>query len=47
VLKAALCSEIKPAEDSLRFYYLGNDSRRRIEHVGAKPTFDPEGPLII
>ena len=47
VLKAQLCSEIKAAEDSLRFYYLGNDSRRRIEHVGAKPTFDPEGPLII
>jgi CRISPR-associated protein Cas2 len=47
VLKAQLCSEIKPAEDSLRFYYLGNDSQRRIEHVGAKATFDPEGPLIV
>lgn len=47
VLRAQLCREIDPAEDSLRFYHLGNDSRRRIEHVGAKPTFDPEGLLII
>lgn len=47
VLKSQLCQEIDPREDSLRFYYLGNDARHRIEHIGAKPTFDPEGPLII
>lgn len=39
--------EIKPAEDSLRYYFLGKNWRRRVEHVGAKPAYDPEGPLII
>lgn len=34
-------------KDSLRFYYLGNNWKRRVEHVGAKPTYDPEGALII
>lgn len=33
--------------DSLRFYYLGSNWKRRIEHIGAKPTYDPEGPLIV
>ena len=39
--------EINPDEDSLRYYFLGRNWRRRVEHVGAKPTYDPEGPLII
>ena len=34
-------------EDSLRFYFLGKNWRRKLEHVGAKPTYDPEGPLIV
>jgi len=34
-------------EDSLRFYFLGRNWKRRIEHVGAKVAYDPEGPLII
>ena len=33
--------------DSLRFYYLGNHWARRVEHFGAKETYDPEGVLII
>lgn len=33
--------------DSLRFYFLGNEWQRRVEHHGAKPTVDPEGPLLI
>jgi len=37
---------IDPSWDSLRFYYLGSNWRRRVEHVGAKPTLDPDGPLI-
>jgi CRISPR-associated protein Cas2 len=45
-LKARLISEIKPEVDSLRFYYLGANWRRRVEHVGAKPALDFEGPLI-
>lgn len=32
--------------DSLRFYLLGAKWRRRIEHIGAKKTLDPEGPMI-
>jgi CRISPR-associated protein Cas2 len=34
-------------EDSLRFYFLGNNWRRRVEHHGAKPAVDIEGPLIV
>jgi len=33
--------------DSLRFYFLGSEWQRRVEHHGAKPTVDPEGPLVI
>ena len=45
-LRARLLGEIDAAEDSLRFYRLGSDSRRRIEHVGAKVVLDLEGPLV-
>ena len=46
-LKARLCKLIDPNEDSLRFYYLGNNWEKRIEHIGAKKTYDPEGVIII
>jgi CRISPR-associated protein Cas2 len=46
-LRQRLINEIKLEEDSLRFYYLGSNWKRRIEHVGAKETFDQEGPLIV
>ncbi len=45
-VRAELIQEIDPAEDSLRFYFLGNNWRLRVEHVGAKPSYDPQGPLI-
>lgn len=45
--KAELCSLVDPLEDSLRFYYLGANWKRRVEHVGAKPSIDLEGPLIM
>ncbi len=45
-LRARLIGEIKAGEDSLRFYRLGADGQRRVEHVGAKPTLDLEGPLV-
>jgi CRISPR-associated protein Cas2 len=45
-LRARLIAEILPAEDSLRFYRLGAEGKRRIEHVGAKPVTDLEGPLL-
>jgi len=34
-------------EDSLRYYFLGDNWKRRVEHVGAKETYDPEGVLVI
>ena len=46
-LRSALESAIDPVTDSLRFYLLGNEWQRRIEHIGAKPSYDPEGPLIL
>ena len=38
---------IDEEQDSLRFYYLGNNWKRRVEHIGAKETYDPEGSLIL
>jgi CRISPR-associated protein Cas2 len=46
-LRAKLTGIIDPATDSLRFYYLGSNWKRRVEHVGAKAGYDPEGPLIV
>jgi CRISPR-associated protein Cas2 len=46
VLRARLVGEIDADRDSLRCYQLGADGRRRVEHIGAKPTLDLEGPLV-
>jgi len=46
VLRKNLIDEIDPKEDSLRFYFLGSNWKRRIEHVGAKEAIDQEGPLV-
>lgn len=46
-LKQRLIDEIDDEVDSLRFYFLGANWRNRIEHVGAKKSFDQEGPLVI
>lgn len=46
-LKNQLIKEINQEKDSLRFYYLGSNWERRIEHVGAKKSLDLDGPLII
>lgn len=46
-LRAQLIAEANPEEDSLRFYFLGANWKRRVEHFGAKPAYDPEGPLIV
>jgi CRISPR-associated protein Cas2 len=47
VLRQRLIDEINPGADSLRFYFLGSNWKKRIEHVGAKKSLDLEGPLII
>jgi CRISPR-associated protein Cas2 len=46
-MKHELLEEINPHEDSLRFYFLGQDASQRVEHHGAKPTVDFEDALII
>ncbi len=46
-LRAKLVGEMDPGTDSIRFYFLGNEWRNRVDHVGAKPSYDPEAPLIL
>ena len=46
-LKERLIKLIDPSKDSLRFYYLGNHWQKRVEHIGAKETYDPEGVIIV
>ncbi|MCC5857183.1 MAG: CRISPR-associated endonuclease Cas2 [Ectothiorhodospiraceae bacterium] len=45
-LRERLCGIIDPELDSLRFYFLGSNWKRRVEHVGAKPVLDLSGPLL-
>ncbi|NMB45484.1 MAG: CRISPR-associated endonuclease Cas2 [Firmicutes bacterium] len=46
-MRDKLEEEIDPNQDSLRSYYLGKNWKRRVEHIGAKETYDPEGTLMI
>lgn len=46
-IKQRLCDLIDPEVDSLRFYYLGQNWQKKVEHVGAKPALDLNGPLIL
>lgn len=46
-LKARLLEIIDPEKDSLRFYYLGSNWKRKVEHVGTKKTYDSEGVILI
>ncbi len=46
-LKQRLLEVASEEEDSLQFYFLGSNWRRRIEHHGTKKPVDLEGPLIV
>lgn len=46
MLKNKLLKEMNADVDSLRFYYMGSNWERRVEHVGAKPALDLNAPLI-
>lgn len=54
-MDAAKCREVKAIledlidkdKDSLRFYYLGNNYKNKVEHIGAKPGFDVTEPIIL
>jgi len=45
-LKNQLMKQINEEYDSLRFYFLGANWKNRVEHIGAKPGYDPEGTII-
>lgn len=46
-LKNQLEGIIDIKTDSLRYYYLGSNWKRRVEHVGAKPGTNLDEPLIV
>lgn len=45
-LKQKLAAEINVQKDSLRFYYLGDQYKTKVEHIGAKETVKLDEPLI-
>ena len=47
VFKNGLESIIDKKTDSLRYYYLGANYKKKVEHFGAKPSLDMDGPVII
>ncbi len=46
-VKEILTELINPQEDSLRFYYLGEKTKAKVDHIGIKPSFDLKGTLIM
>ena len=46
-LKLRLLEETELKKDSLRFYYLGSNWKRRVEHHGTKPGVSLDGPLLV
>ena len=46
-VKDELTQMIDPEKDSLRFYYLGNNYANKVEHFGAKHTYEGEGFLSL
>lgn len=46
-LKFQLEAIVDKKTDSLRFYNLGNNHKNKVSHIGAKESYDPEGPLLI
>lgn len=45
-IKKQLLHIIDLEKDSLRFYRMGNNYKNKVEHFGAKPSIDIEGPLV-
>jgi len=45
-LQSTLEKLMNKETDSIRYYYLGDEWRKRVEHVGAKAGLDLEGTLI-
>ncbi|MGI6727229.1 MAG: CRISPR-associated endonuclease Cas2 [Anaerovoracaceae bacterium] len=55
VMDSAKCREVQHKleqiidvdKDSLRFYFLGNNYKSKVVHIGVKESFDLNGTLII
>ena len=47
LLKDKLLSLIDERQDSVRFYYLGNNYQTKVEHFGAKESYEAEGVLMV
>lgn len=47
LLRSSLIDMIDTEKDSLRFYFLGTKYQTKIEHIGAKESYEPEGVLIL
>ncbi len=45
-LRTALLDIINDEEDSLRFWFLGEDEAQKTEHHGVRKPIDLDGPLI-
>jgi len=45
-MKNSLENIIDKEKDSIRYYNLGSNWKNRVEHVGTKISYDPEGTLI-
>ena len=46
-LQHKLCSLMDKEKDSLRFYMLGNHYQSKIQHIGARPTYQPDDVLMV
>lgn len=46
-IKAILEDIIDQEKDSLRFYYLGDRYKNKVEYIGIKPGFDVTEPLLL
>ena len=44
--KRQLESLIDVSKDSVRYYFLGKNWKARVEHVGVRESYDPEGLLL-
>lgn len=55
LLNASQCKQLQyelleimnQEKDSLRFYYLGNKYKTKVEHFGAKKTYEADGLLTV
>ncbi len=46
-LRHRLEETIDNKKDSLRYYFLGNNWKTKVEHTGVKTSYDPEDTLMI